>query len=210
MVMAIALGGDLRRSPVPPDAVVAADLAFLLNAEHVLERLAGIGHDRGAGLGRRHGEAAAIAQTLDPVVVIATAHPRERPPRHAKELAGFLRRQTPLPIATEWFFKTRTSQRIRAAAWLSPEHEANLADNSRATKGGQLTRHQHRIFLGLRHLAGSDNLSRVLYSARIVAVHASFQIPSVPIIRTFGRFHARKEPSTDHRLLHGGICDDRL
>jgi hypothetical protein len=40
--------------PVPEDAVVGADHAILLDTEHVFPRPADIGHERRAGLGRRH------------------------------------------------------------------------------------------------------------------------------------------------------------
>jgi transposase len=49
MLMAMPLGRNLEAARVPGDAVVGADHSILLDAEHVLDRPADIGHERRAG-----------------------------------------------------------------------------------------------------------------------------------------------------------------
>ena len=60
VVMAMALRRDLQALARPHDAVVAADLARRLDAQHLAQRHAGIGHEGAARLGRRHGEACIV------------------------------------------------------------------------------------------------------------------------------------------------------
>jgi hypothetical protein len=60
IVVAVALLGDLQGVPAPTDAVVAADLSVVANAEDVVERPAGIGDEGGSGLGRGDGEAGIV------------------------------------------------------------------------------------------------------------------------------------------------------
>jgi hypothetical protein len=60
IVPAMVLGRDLEAAAVPGDAIVGADHAILLDAQHVLERPADIGHEGRARLGRRHREAGVV------------------------------------------------------------------------------------------------------------------------------------------------------
>src|SRR6266851_1358594 len=61
IVMAMALRRDLQGDSVPVDAVVATDLAVLLDAQDVLEQPAGIGQEGGALLGRGHGRPGSVS-----------------------------------------------------------------------------------------------------------------------------------------------------
>src|SRR5215210_8363827 len=60
VMMAMALRRDLQRDAVPVDAIVAADLAALLDAQDVRERPAGIGQESRAFLGRWHRKAGVV------------------------------------------------------------------------------------------------------------------------------------------------------
>src|SRR5579872_6467319 len=60
VVMAMALRRDLPGPPIPADAVVAADLAVLLDAQHVLERPTDIGQEGGSRLGSGHGRSGIV------------------------------------------------------------------------------------------------------------------------------------------------------
>jgi hypothetical protein len=60
IVVAMALRRNLQTAAVPGDAIVGADHAILLDAQHVLERPADIGHEGRARLGRRHREAGVV------------------------------------------------------------------------------------------------------------------------------------------------------
>jgi hypothetical protein len=56
---------------------------------------------------RRYFPDPAIAQTFDPVLLIANAQPPEITPRHSQQLAGFLSRQPMPPVLLKRLFKTR-------------------------------------------------------------------------------------------------------
>src|SRR6516164_7047000 len=93
---------------------------------------------------RRYFPDPAIAQTIDPVLLIANAQPPEITPRHPQLASSAVNRCRSYCSSASSKRDTNTShsiavRRIRCP----PEQAANMADNSRATKGGQLMRYRH-------------------------------------------------------------------
>src|SRR5207302_1913582 len=73
-------------------------------------------------------------------------------PRHPQQLAGFLTRQPTTFVLPKASSKrvTKTSHNIAVRRiCCPPEQAANMADNSRATKGGQMTRYRQLAPHGL-------------------------------------------------------------
>jgi hypothetical protein len=60
VVPAMALRRNLEAAAVPRDTIVSADHPISLNAKHVLDWPAVIGHEGRPGLGRRHREAGVV------------------------------------------------------------------------------------------------------------------------------------------------------
>jgi hypothetical protein len=60
IVLPMALGRNLEAASLVGDAIVGANHPILLQAQHVGERAALIGHEGRAGLGRRHREAGIV------------------------------------------------------------------------------------------------------------------------------------------------------
>ena len=131
IVPAVGLLRNLEAAAGKRHAIVGTDHAILLNAQHVLERSAGIGHEGRSGLGGRHREAGiVIGYEAFPQVPVGGRHGLD--PGQAQLL------RQPLLQRPEHSSRVTTRSRSRPSAviqrWVEPSWNSNIPGSGRRSR----------------------------------------------------------------------------